>query len=118
MTTMLLSTDSGQTARIDTLPSSDAKNGFAELIESVARSGKPVLITRNKRPAAVMLSVEEYQRLLSATVDPLAPLRDRFEAIVASMQNEPAKRAVDTLFGATPAQLGRAAVKAAGKIRR
>lgn len=116
--TTLLSNPSGQATRLETMPSSDAKNGFAALIESVARSSKPVLITRNKRPAAVLMSVEEYQRLLAAAPDPLAPLRDRFANIVAGMQSESAKHAVDALFGATPSELGKAAVKAASKPSR
>lgn len=98
--------------------SSDAKNGFAELIERVARSGEPVLITRNKRPAAVVLSVEEYRQLVDATPDPLSPLRERFATIVAGMQTSTGKQAVGRLFAATPAQLGKAAVKAAGKRQR
>ncbi|WP_426699728.1 type II toxin-antitoxin system Phd/YefM family antitoxin [Rhodanobacter sp. Col0626] len=117
-TSMLLPTHSGHTTRLQTMPSSAAKNGFAELVETVARSSKPVLITRNKRPAVVVLSVDEYQRLLGAAPDPLAPLRDRFASIVTGMQTEPAKQAVDALFAATPAQLGKAATKAAGKPRR
>ena len=117
-TSMLLPARSGQASRLQTMSSSDAKNGFAELIERVARSTKPVLITRNKRPAVVVLSVEEYEQLLGAAPDPLAPLRERFASIVADMQTRPAKQAVDALFAATPARLGKAAVKATGKPRR
>lgn len=105
-------------ARLKTVTSSEAKNGFAELIERVARSSEPVLITRNNRPAAVVLSVEEYRQLVDAAPDPLAPLRERFAAIVAGMQTGAGKQAVDALFAATPAQLGKAAAKAAGKRRR
>lgn len=105
-------------ARLKTVTSSEAKNGFAELIERVARSSEPVLITRNNRPAAVVISVDEYRQLVDAAPDPLAPLRDRFAAIVAGMQGDAGKQAVDALFAATPAQLGKAAAKAAGKHHR
>lgn len=117
-TSMLLPARSGQPTRLQTMSSSDAMNGFAELIERVPRSTKPVLITRNKRPAVVVLSVEEYQQLLDGAPNPLAPLRERFASIVAAMQTKPAKKAVNTLFAATPARLGKAALKAAGKLRR
>ena len=109
---------SGPSPALKAVSSSDAKNGFAELIERVARSGEPVLITRNRRPAAVVLSVEAYRQLVDATPDPLSPLRERFAAIVAGMQTSTGKQAVDRLFAATPAQLGKAAVKAAGKRQR
>ena len=110
---------SGASAGLKTISSSDAKNGFAELIESVARSSGPVLITRNKRPAAVVLSVEAYRQLVDAPPDPLAPLRERYAAIVAGMQTRAGRQASDALFAATPAQLGKAAAKAAaGKRRR
>lgn len=109
---------SGQPSRLKTITSSEAKNGFAELIERVARSSEPVLITRNNRPAAVVLSVEEYRQLVDAAPDPLAPLRERFAAIVADMQTDAGKQAVDALFAATPSLLGKAAAKAADKRRR
>jgi hypothetical protein len=37
---------------------------------------------------------------------------------MAGMQTSSGKQAVDTLFAASPAQLGKAAVKSAGKRRR
>jgi prevent-host-death family protein len=114
----LRSRQSVRSPALETISSSDAKNGFAELIERVARSGERILITRNKRPAAVVLSVEEYRQLVETAPDLLSPLRERFAAIVAGMQTSSGKQAVDTLFAASPAQLGKAAVKSAGKRRR
>ena len=52
------------------MPASAAKNGFSELIERVSRRDTPVLITRNARPTAVMLSVEQFDRLTQAVPDP------------------------------------------------
>src|SRR5471030_1647353 len=100
--TMLLPTVHGQTTRVETLPSTDAKNGFAQLIERVARAGKPVVITRNARPAAVMLSIAEYERLVQAAPDPLASLQAGFDRLVASMQTPQAQAGVDALFSSTP----------------
>ncbi len=58
--------------RLPTMASSDAKNGFAALLERVLRKPEPVVITRNARPTAVMLSIEAYERLVEAVPDPLA----------------------------------------------
>jgi antitoxin Phd len=113
--TMLLPTVHGQTTRVETLPSTDAKNRFAQLIERVTRASKPVVITRNARPAAVMLSMAEYERLVQAAPDPLASLQAGFDRLVASMQTPQAQAGVDALFSSTPEQLGSAAVRAAGQ---
>ncbi len=40
---------------------SDAKNNFAHLLDTAQR--EPVQITKNKRPVAVLLSQQEYDRL-------------------------------------------------------
>ncbi|MHB8386667.1 type II toxin-antitoxin system Phd/YefM family antitoxin [Metallibacterium sp.] len=101
--------------RLPTMASSDAKNGFAALLERVLHKPEPVVITRNARPTAVMLSIEAYERLVEAVPDPLAKLTAEFDALVARMQTPAAKSAVDALFTATPEQLGEAAVRGAGR---
>ena len=101
--------------RLTTMASSDAKNGFAALLERVQRKPEPVVITRNARPTAVMLSIEAYERLVEAVPDPLAQLTAEFDALVARMQTPTAKSAVDALLTATPEQLGEAAVRGAGR---
>lgn len=99
--------------RLPTITSSDAKNGFAALLERVLHKPQAVMITRNARPTAVMLSIETYERLIEAVPDPLAQLTAEFDALVARMQMPAAKSAVDALFTATPEQLGEAAVRGA-----
>ena len=99
--------------RLPTMASSDAKNGFAALLERVLHKSQAVVITRNARPTAVMLSIEAYERLVAAVPDPLAQLTAEFDLLVARMQMPAAKSAVDALFTATPEQLGEAAVSAA-----
>ncbi len=100
-------------ATLPTIASSDAKNRFAALLERVLRRAEPVVITRNARPTAVMLSVEAYERLIEAVPDPLAALEDDFDALVAKMQTASSTAAVEALFAATPTRLGSAAVRAA-----
>jgi antitoxin Phd len=118
MTTITLSAPHGQTTQVEAMASTEAKNGFAQLLARVTGNRGPVVITRNARPAAVMLSVEEYERLVQATPDPLASLQARFDTLVGTMQTPAGIQAVDALFAATPAQLGDAAAKAASKGKR
>ena len=49
-----------------TVTASEAKQGFAAVIELAAK--EPVMISRQKRDVAVVLSVEEYQRLARLNV--------------------------------------------------
>lgn len=96
----------GLRSMVESLPSAEAKNGFSQLIERVSRTAKPVVITRNARPTAVVLSIEAYETLVADKPDPLAPLRQRFDEMVMQMQTPAAQNAVDQLFAATPAELG------------
>lgn len=103
---------------LPTMPSSEAKNGFAQLLDQVRRHTKPVVITRNARPAAVMLSVDEYERLVRAVPDPLASLSAEFDHLVAAMQTPAGQGSVDALFDSAPGELGAAAAKTAKPRRR
>ncbi len=46
-----------------TVPLPDAKPRFSQLVDQVASRDERVLITRNGRPAAVLLSADEYDSL-------------------------------------------------------
>lgn len=48
---------------IETLPMSEVRMKLCELVRRTARRKDRVVITRNKRPIAVLLSVEEYRYL-------------------------------------------------------
>lgn len=54
-----------------TLPVSEVKARLPELVAGVQEREEEVLITRNGRPAAVLLNVDEYERL-KATLDVLS----------------------------------------------
>lgn len=43
------------------IPASEAKQSFASMLDAAAR--EPVMIQRQKRNVAVLLSVQEYERL-------------------------------------------------------
>lgn len=89
-------------SKLPTIASSDAKNGFAALLERVQYRAETVVITRSARPAAVVISVDEYTRLLNAAPNPLKALEAHFDDMVARMQTPAAKAGVDTLFAAAP----------------
>ncbi|KAB8333411.1 type II toxin-antitoxin system Phd/YefM family antitoxin [Scytonema tolypothrichoides VB-61278] len=46
----------------------EARNHFARIIHN-AENGKPIQITRRGKPVAVVLSVDEYQRLTSERLE-------------------------------------------------
>ena len=52
----------------------DAKNRFDQLLDGVQRA--PVRVTRNGRGIAVMLSVEQYERLRGVAWDRLSSAMD------------------------------------------
>ncbi|MBS0403185.1 MAG: type II toxin-antitoxin system Phd/YefM family antitoxin [Proteobacteria bacterium] len=51
---------------MQTITTSQARNEFAQVIESTRRG--PVLIQRQKRDVAVIMSADEYQRLMHLNV--------------------------------------------------
>ena len=100
-------------SKLPTIASSDAKKGFAALLERVQYRAETVVITRSAKPAAVVISVDEYTRLLDAAPNPLKALEAHFDHMVAHMQTPAAKAGVDALFGASPEELSAAAVRGA-----
>jgi prevent-host-death family protein len=46
----------------DIVPISDLRQGAADLLKKVRRTGQPVVITQRGRAAAVMVSVDAYER--------------------------------------------------------
>jgi len=98
---------------VTTVAASDAKNQFGQVLESALRGGA-VVITKHETPKAVLLSIEELERLTQPRAQ-LDALAGKLDAMVAAMQKPGARAAVDKLFAATPKQLGAAAVRAARK---
>lgn len=96
------------------LPSVDAstvKNQFRDVAAQAAETA--IAISRYGRPEWVILSAEEFVRLEKSRRAPLDTLTGQFDGLVAKMQTAKSQKAVQALFGATPAGLGKAAVKAA-----
>ena len=74
-----------------------------------------MVITRHDAPKAVLISFEEYNQLKGAGAAQLDRLTGEFDALLEGMQRPSSRAAMKTAFGASPKQLGRAAVAAARK---
>jgi len=73
----------------------------------VART-RPVVIQKQGRPTAVLISVEEYEALTPSASRILDPLTEEFDALVARMQRPEFERAMEKAFAASPAALSAA----------
>ena len=71
-----------------TVTATDAKQRFAALLESAQR--EPVLIRRQNRDLAVIMSAEEYERIRKADLDEFDQFCDRVgaEAVKRGMTEE------------------------------
>ena len=90
----------------------EAKNEFGRLMD-LAMQGAAVVITRHDAPRAVLLSMEAYQVLSEAGERQLESLSGEFDELLARQQTVKARTGLKAAFGASPAQLGKAAVTAA-----
>ncbi len=88
------------------------KNSTADVLDQVTAQGA-VAITRHDKPRAVLISVEEYERMLGAESNWLADLQDEYRCLLDKMQEPAQKAAAERAFHATPEELGKAAVAAA-----
>src|SRR5579862_5664153 len=73
----------------------------------LARTGR-VIIERQRRPTAVLISVEEYEALNPAASQVIDRLTEEFDSLMARMQRPGFARAMETAFAAAPHELGRA----------
>lgn len=102
----------GQFVDISTVTATKAKNEFGAILEKTLHGGA-VAITRHDTPKAVLLSFAEFESLVKERCRSLDDLNAEFDGLLAHMQTPQARKGVETAFNASPAELGRAAVKAA-----
>ena len=69
-----------------TIPAIDAKNRFGQLLDAAQR--EPVTVTKKGRPAAVVLSIEDYERIRGAA-------RRRLLATIDEIQSNAATAGLD-----------------------
>lgn len=84
---------------------SEAKHRFGQLLDAALREG-PVVIVRQRKPTAVLISIEEYRALTQAEDRALTALSAEFDRRYATMQAPGAAAAMQRAFGTPAAQLG------------
>jgi antitoxin Phd len=102
----------GELVDVQTVAATRFKNEFGTIFEQAALGGA-VAITKHNTPKAVLLSYAEFEALTKASMPALDDLSDEFDQLLERLQTPQSKSAMAAAFDATPAQLGRAAVKAA-----
>jgi antitoxin Phd len=106
----------GELMDVPSVAATKAKNEFSALLDQAVTSGA-VAITRHDAPKAVLLSYAEFSALVDARTGSLDDLSAEFDDLLARMQTPAARKGVEAAFGASPAELGRAAAGAAGNRR-
>ncbi len=88
------------------------KNSTADVLDQVATQGA-VAITRHDKPRAVLVSIDQYERMVGSEGNLLNELQVEYRGMLEKMQAPEQKAAAKRLFEATPEELGAAAVRAA-----
>lgn len=112
MDTLTFRNSHGTLVDLPRVAASRFKNEFGAIFERAALGGA-VAITKHAAPKAVLLSYDEFEALVHAAAPGLAALEAQFDGLLARMQTPAARRGMAAAFDASPAALGRAAVKAA-----
>jgi prevent-host-death family protein len=84
---------------------SEAKHRFGELLDTALRTG-PVTITKQRKPTAVLISLEEYRALTQADDRSLEALSTEFDRRFAAMQAPGAAAAMQRAFDTPADELG------------
>ena len=92
-----------------TVTATEAKTRFGPLLEK-AIQGRSVVITKHDTPKAVLLSIVEFESLVRSKQPSLDTLTDEFDNLLARLQTASSRHALQSAFGASPAELGRLAV--------
>jgi antitoxin Phd len=115
-TTLTFQNSRGDRVDVPAVPATRLKNEFGAILEQALRGGA-VAITRHDTPRAVLVSYEEFQALVKARSPDLNDLGAEYDVLLARMQTRAAKKGMADAFEASPAALGRAAVKAASAAK-
>jgi len=116
MATLTFRNRAGDLIDVTSVPATRFKNEFGAIFERAMQRGA-VAITRHDAPKAVLVSYEEFKALVDARMPALDALTARFDAMLARMQTPRAREGVAAAFDASPAVMGRSAVKAASRKR-
>jgi antitoxin Phd len=100
----------GELVDIPTVAATRVKNQFGQILEQATHNGA-VAITRHDTTRAVLVSVAEFESLVSARSRTLDALSNEFDELLTNMQAPKSRKGMKAAFNASPAQLGRASVK-------
>lgn len=114
MSTLSFRNRSGAVVEMPSYAATEAKNSFGKLMQAASRKGA-VAITRRNEPEAILLSMDEYQALVTAGSHKLDDLAQEFDAMLVQMQSGKSKRGAKSAFNAAPSVLGKAAARAVRK---
>jgi prevent-host-death family protein len=112
MATLTFKNSRGELVDIPTVAATRVKNEFGQILEQATHNGA-VAITRHDTTKAVLVSVAEFESLVSARSRTLDALSNEFDELLADMQTPKSRKGMKAAFNASPAQLGRASVKGA-----
>ena len=88
-------------------------SGMQKVTSDVMTHGA-VVVTRHDQPAMVLMSIDRYLALEQAAEPDLDALTQQFDDMFSRMQGDEAAQAMSDAFAMSPAELGKAAVRAAG----
>ena len=106
----------GELIDVPAVAATRLKNEFGAVLDQALRGGA-VAITRHDTPRAVLISYDEFQALVKARSHDLSDLAAEYDVLLANLQTPRAKKGLEAAFNATPAELGRAAVRAARSFK-
>ena len=102
----------GELVDIEPVSATKFKNEFGPVLDQAIRQGA-VAITRHDATRAVLIAMDEFESLVAERSHRLDVLSGEFDGLLAKMQTSAARKGMADAFSASPAALGRAAVKAA-----
>ncbi len=111
MTALTLRNHRGEEVAVAESSANEAKNSFGRVLDTAFSQGM-VAITKRDRPTAVVLSLDAYQALLDARDQALGSLSHEFDALLQQMQTPASRQGMMDAFGASPEELGAAALAA------
>ncbi len=92
---------------------SEAKQNFGQLLDTALRAG-PVAITKQRKPTAVLISLDDYEVLTQVEDRTLAVLSAEFDRRFEMMQVPGAAAAMQRAFDTSEEQLGAFAAASLG----
>ena len=116
MSTLTFRNSQGALVDIPTVAATQVKNEFGAILEKATHGGA-IAITRHDAPKAVLLSYEEFESLVEVRSRTLENLGAEFDELLDRMQTAKARKGMESAFHASPAKLGRAAMRAVRKSR-